>query len=44
MQKFGAAFFERITPWQAANQFPYFVAVKFGHGEALKQRAEKGTE
>ncbi len=39
MQKWGAAFFDRLTPWQAAHKFPYFAAQKAGFADALKARA-----
>ena len=41
LKKWGAAFFDRLTPWQCAHQFPYMVAVKFGHEKALKARSAK---
>jgi hypothetical protein len=39
MNKWGAAFFERLTPWQCARQFPYLAAKRAGHGDALIARA-----
>ena len=38
LRKWGAAFFDRILPWQARN-FPYLIAVDFGVEKALKARA-----
>ena len=39
LAKWGAAFFGRLTPWQAANQFPIMVAREFGVIKELEQRA-----
>lgn len=38
MEKWGAAFFDRLTPFQA-RQFPVLFALRAGHIEALKARA-----
>jgi hypothetical protein len=46
MQKWGCEFFGRIQPWQA-NNFPYFVAKKYGCEDAFFARAaltEAGIE
>jgi hypothetical protein len=40
LRKWGDAFFDRITPWQASHQFPYMVAKRMGHAEALERRAQ----
>jgi hypothetical protein len=38
MKKWGAAFFDRLHPWQA-DQFPALIANRFGHMDALMARA-----
>ena len=40
MEKWGASFFDRLTPWQCDNQFPYFCAKKYGFKNELEARAE----
>lgn len=39
LKKWGSEFFQRLTPWQCNNQFPYFVAKKLGFRAELEQRA-----
>jgi hypothetical protein len=39
MKKWGAAFFDRLTPWQCGHQFPYLAAQRAGHADALIARA-----
>ena len=39
MKKWGADFFNRLTPWQAAHQFPYFAAKDAGFEKELEDRA-----
>lgn len=40
MKKWGAAFFARLSPWQA-SRFPYLSAVAVGAEKALTARAEQ---
>lgn len=40
MEKWGASFFDRLTPWQAGHVFPALYASRAGHLDALKARAE----
>lgn len=43
MKEVGAAFFDRLTPWQA-TQFPYFAARRAGHEAALIARCNEYRE
>lgn len=38
LKKWGAAFFDRLTPWQCGN-FPYLIAAKYGVANELQARA-----
>lgn len=38
MQKWGSAFFDRLTPWQATH-FPYRAAQRAGHLDVLIAKA-----
>ena len=40
LRKWGAEFFEKLTPWQCMNQFPVNVAKKYGAYDALMERIE----
>lgn len=41
MQKYGAAFFQRLTPWQA-SRFPVMIAARYRALEALEARVASG--
>ena len=43
MKEVGAAFFDRLTPWQA-TKFPYFAAKRAGHEAALEARCAEYQE
>lgn len=40
LRKWGAAFFDRLTPYQA-TRFPYLVAVRASVSAALERRAQQ---
>lgn len=41
LKKWGASFFDRLTPWQAKHQFPALIAAEYGVTDALLKRAEQ---
>ncbi len=44
MTKWGAAFFDRLTPWVAGHVFPVLYAMRAGYLDALKARAAQHKE
>lgn len=41
LDKWGADFFQRLTPWQCRTQFPFLVARKAGCLADLENRAKE---
>ena len=44
LEKWGAAFFDRLTPWQVAHQFPYMAAREAGLVDELVKRSETASD